>query len=659
MSISNDIDKDIITQLTNIDVDINAGLFTSDGKIMVLGAVDKSIKLVDTTNWNIINELKGHKQRIVSLQLSPDGKYLVSLSTPYSSGTGEVKVWDTSTWQEISTFENYKAGFIDAVFSPDGQLMFILEKESIVSVWDVKDWKNLRSLTHNIDLNDVMSISIDPEGKYLATGACGDIYIWELDSLSIVKTLRKNDYFCVSTLDFSMDGKYLAAGTWDKKTYVYNTNTWGRIKILPGNSNEVTSSSFSSNDQLFVAAYSTTTISLWQTKHWKLVKKWAPHNALITTLFFSPDSKYLVTASTHSDNKVSIWNMGNYITAELGNDKFPQNTNSEQNNESSNILRIMIFLSAIIIILIIVFAIYSYLFTDDDDDVMYDSDEETELKEIIVRRGFDRAGQYLKIGVKVENKGGNVITAVQVNLNVPSGLEYIGKMGSIVSLGTIQTATSRSANFKMKPIGRCVEGFFSGVVLYRDFQGNQQSVDIKPMNISSICPMLEQSEVSRDDFMKLMHSKEMKVNKAHILFEGSTVQAFQVAKNRVRSLTIIDEDSEEQEGLIVSYACYYGKTKYKNFRFVVEILASGTETEGALTIVGYSDEASLLTGFFADLLEDIKKIIKITEESAVSEPLKCSGCGAPIDLSQIEEHGFHTCKHCNTLTYIALWNRVK
>lgn len=271
-------------------------------------------------------------------------------------------------------------------------------------------------------------------------------------------------------------------------------------------------------------------------------------------------------------------------------------------------------------------------------------------------RGYVREGAFVKLGIKVENTGQTVITDVKINLDLPDGLMPIHPKVAYADIGVIEPKEFQSANFKTRPDGKCVDGFISGIILYRDYLSHQHSIELTPLKLVSICPMLEEERISEQNFIDLMRSGKLKCNKTFIKFKGKTKHAFDVAKSRVKSLTNIDEDFEENEDFITAYACFYGKTKYKNYKFAVEILANGSDKTGCLTIIVYSNEPAILTGFFSEVQEDIERFLKVIEESSVSSPKTCAGCGAPIELSKCDEKGYHCCDYCKTVCKLAEWN---
>ena len=278
-----------------------------------------------------------------------------------------------------------------------------------------------------------------------------------------------------------------------------------------------------------------------------------------------------------------------------------------------------------------------------------------EEKNVDIKRGFERAGEYMKTGIKITNKSEFVITDVSVKIDPPSALECTEPDTGIVSLGSIPPGEFQSAIFKLKPT-RCVDGKVNGVVMYKDAKNEMHIEKMDPMPISSICPMLTSDGVSKDDIMAKLRSGELKSSKSSIKFKGDAKAAFQVAVNRVVGLIAVEKDEKMIGNTYFGYACYIGKTKYGQFSFATEITVTGRSGENnVLTLTVYSNEERILTGFFQEVFSDVRQHVQITEERPEVAAHACPNCGAQLDLTKAKDRML-SCEYCDEVIKLPEWH---
>ena len=243
--------------------------FSPDGKTLMSGSLDKTIRLWDTSTRNAIGEpLRGHEESIGSIAFSPDGKTLAS-----ASGDKTIRLWDTSTWKASG--------------------------------------EPLRGHEETIG-----SIAFSPDGKTLMSGS-GDkllIRVWDIVNHRLLGEPLRGHEQAITSVAFSPDGKTLASASKDKTIRLWDTSTWKASgEPLRGHEERVWSLAFSPDGKTLASASNDKTIRLWDTSTWKAIgEPLRGHDREVTSVAFSPDGKTLASASYDGtsesyDHTIRLW----------------------------------------------------------------------------------------------------------------------------------------------------------------------------------------------------------------------------------------------------------------------------------------------------------------------------------------------------------------
>jgi WD40 repeat protein len=84
----------------------------------------ETVEILDLRTLAVVRPFP-HETEVVSLALSPDGRYLAT------SSSGTVRVWETANGAEVSRIEE---GGRDPLFSPDGRLLATIASDR-ARVW--------------------------------------------------------------------------------------------------------------------------------------------------------------------------------------------------------------------------------------------------------------------------------------------------------------------------------------------------------------------------------------------------------------------------------------------------------------------------------------------------------------------------------------------
>ncbi|HRF99141.1 MAG TPA: WD40 repeat domain-containing protein, partial [Aggregatilineales bacterium] len=116
-----------------IDADIYDLAYSPDGQFLVAPlSRDENIAIYDAQTGDVIDLMRGHDEIVMNVDYSPDGRFLISHSWDKT-----IKVWDMTERQVIHTLTGYN-GYINAtVFSPDVSQV-ATSQDHRVWMWDIQ-----------------------------------------------------------------------------------------------------------------------------------------------------------------------------------------------------------------------------------------------------------------------------------------------------------------------------------------------------------------------------------------------------------------------------------------------------------------------------------------------------------------------------------------
>ncbi|MGI8504557.1 MAG: NB-ARC domain-containing protein, partial [Hassallia sp.] len=182
-----------------------------------------------TPDGNLIRTLIGHTDSVKAIAFSVDGKYLVS-----GSQDSTLKVWDWQTGVEVRTIQGH-TNSVDAIaFSVDGKYLVSGSADKTLKVWDWQAGVEVRTLTGHT--SSVLAIAFSVDGKYLVSGSWDKtLKVWDWQTGVEVRTLSGHTYR-VYAIAFSVDGKYLVSGSDDNTLKVWDWQTGEVIATFTGDS---------------------------------------------------------------------------------------------------------------------------------------------------------------------------------------------------------------------------------------------------------------------------------------------------------------------------------------------------------------------------------------------------------------------------------------
>jgi WD40 repeat protein len=251
---------------------------------------------------------EGHTNSVISVDYSPDGKFLAS-----ASKDGTVKIWDAGTFEllktlviieDIKNYNNY--GALAAAYSPDGKSLAVTSADGRLSVWDTSSW----DLKYQVAAGKgkIYTVAYSPDGAYIATGGeDGSARVWRAAAGAKIYELPSDNQSVVETLVFSVNSSLLFVGGDNAKVVYAWDMTSGELAYklrASGADKSIYGLAVSPDGKLLASSGEDRLVRIWNLET-KEVMEIPGHVDWVWGLAFTPDSKLLISAS--SDRTIRVW----------------------------------------------------------------------------------------------------------------------------------------------------------------------------------------------------------------------------------------------------------------------------------------------------------------------------------------------------------------
>jgi WD40 repeat protein/energy-coupling factor transporter ATP-binding protein EcfA2 len=273
--------------------------FSPDGKLIVSGSYDKTVRLWDIEGNPVGQPFQGHEDYVKSVAFSPDGKLIVS-----GSRDKTVRLWDIEGNPVGQPFQGH--GYIYSVaFSPDGKLIVSGSYDKTVRLWDIEG--NPVGQPFQGHERSVASVAFSPDGKLIVSGS-GDntVRLWDLKGNPVGQPFQGHEGYIYSVA-FSPDGKLIGSGSYDKTVRLWDIEGNPVGQPFQGHEGYIYSVAFSSDGKLIVSGSYDKTVRLWDIEGNPVGQPFQGHESYVNSVAFSSDGKLIVSGS--GDNTVRLWDI--------------------------------------------------------------------------------------------------------------------------------------------------------------------------------------------------------------------------------------------------------------------------------------------------------------------------------------------------------------
>lgn len=245
----------MIKNLSKFQQQAYGGTFRHDGRLLVAGDEESTVRLFDVSSKNILRLFKGHKAPVHRTCFASDTN-IASFSDDKT-----VKVWDIPTEKTLHTFSDHqdyiRAGCVSPV-SPN--LVLSGGYDKIVKMYDTRTGGSVMEVTHGSPVESMLML---PTGGIFITAGGTEIKVW--DALGGGKLLANimQHHKTVTSLRLASKGKRLISGGLDKHCKIYDIATYQVVHSIDF-PNSVLSLGVADNDKVLAGGMVDGTVSVFR-----------------------------------------------------------------------------------------------------------------------------------------------------------------------------------------------------------------------------------------------------------------------------------------------------------------------------------------------------------------------------------------------------------
>lgn len=286
--------------------EIKSVVLTPDGKYLITGSLDKSIKV-----WSIVSKSEEFSlfstAKVLSLAINLDGNYLIS-----GSDDGTVKIWslEQRNYFILSGHSNYVS---TVAISSDTKYIVSGSDDRTIKVWNFYERKEEFTLKGHS--SSVISVCISLDTKYIISGSIDHtIRVWNIIEQKQEFVLRGHST-SVCSVAISLDSSYIVSGSDDMTIKIWDFNTKLEIFTLTGHSNSVKTVSFTPDQKFIISGSLDNSIKVWNIAQRTEEFTLTGHLDGINSIAINSEGTYIVSGS--KDKNVKIWEIKNKIEYKL------------------------------------------------------------------------------------------------------------------------------------------------------------------------------------------------------------------------------------------------------------------------------------------------------------------------------------------------------
>ena len=248
------------------------GAVTSNGKILVTGGDDSTIRVWDLVENKQIFVFYGHNSTVKCLALTENSQHIIS-----GSFDASVRIWIITKKKQVVVLKGHKGAVYAISYVNSRSLIVSGDFKRELIIWDFFSHVILKK----VQLPEISYSMITMKNQLnIIVGLFSDIVRYELENTSLVTTL-KGHRNAVLSLALTTDERKLISGSADEKIIVWNLITSNKTIEINAQCQTIRSIALSLNEELIVTGSDDERVRVWSMQTGEKVNKFKKHTSFV------------------------------------------------------------------------------------------------------------------------------------------------------------------------------------------------------------------------------------------------------------------------------------------------------------------------------------------------------------------------------------------